>query len=56
MIKKIEAFTSESICTDTNEYPNNTSQTNVAPWCYKWMDGMGCLGGEVEPKQTIIST
>ena len=26
---------------------NNTSETNVAPWCYKWMDGMDgwSLGG-----------
>ena len=23
-----------------NYHRNNTSETDVAPWCYKWVDGM----------------
>ena len=24
-------------------HQNNTSETDVAPWCYKWVDGMGWM-------------
>ena len=29
------------------EYNNNTSKTDVAPWCFKWdgMDGYGWISG-----------
>ena len=28
-------------------HKNNTSQTDVAPWCYKWLDGIGLEGIQV---------
>ena len=28
---------------DKRQRINNTSKTNVAPWCFKWMDGLGWM-------------